>query len=209
MSNSNRGREGFDKLFNVSRETLARLDIYAEELARWNEKINLVSRNSLAEVWHRHFADSAQLLALASETAGLWADFGSGAGFPGLVVAAMQPDREVVLVESDQRKAAFLMNAAHKMGVAPRVESQRIESLAPLNAQVISARALAPLTKLLEFAAVHRVSNTICLFPKGVQAESELSVAQSHWHIELDQVSSLTDPAATILKIRDFSRVEA
>jgi 16S rRNA (guanine527-N7)-methyltransferase len=209
MDNHNSGREWFAAQYDVSRETLDRLEIYAEELTKWNDKINLVSRSTVQDVWQRHFADSAQLSSIVAGHSGLWADFGSGAGFPGLVIAAMDPDRPVVLVESDQRKAAFLASTAHKMGLRPRIESQRIESLDPLCAQVISARALAPLAKLLEFAAIHRADGSICVFPKGAQVESELTAARLNWHIEVEQVQSLTDPAATILKIREFSRVDA
>lgn len=209
MAEISSGRAQFLAQFDVSRETTERLDIYAAELQRWNDKINLVSRTTIADLWQRHFADSAQLLALADGHPGIWADFGSGAGFPGLVIAAMAPDRSVVLVESDQRKAAFMASTAHKMGLKPRIESQRIESLPPLGADVISARALAALPDLLAFAAIHRADGGICLFPKGAQAESELTMAAGHWHIDHEQVQSLTDPSATILKIRDFSRVEA
>lgn len=209
MNKDYMGRDQFQTLFDVSRETMERLDIYAAELTRWTEKINLVSHASLADLWRRHFADSAQLVRLAEEQSGLWADFGSGAGFPGLVVSALQPERPMVLVESDQRKAAFLASTSRKMGVDVRIESARIEAVAPLSAHIISARALANLDQLLQFAAIHRAAGAICLFLKGAQADSELTAARRNWHIDVERVTSLTDPNATILKIRDFNRDDA
>ncbi|MEX0971444.1 MAG: 16S rRNA (guanine(527)-N(7))-methyltransferase RsmG [Paracoccaceae bacterium] len=209
MFNDNTGRDRFQTLFGVSRETLERLDIYHGELVRWTERINLISRASVAEIWQRHFADSAQLLTLADGHKGLWADFGAGAGFPGLVIAAMDPARQITLVESDQRKCAFLLNTAQKMGLSVNVVAQRIEEIPPLKALVISARALAALDQLLTYAERHLAKGGICVFPKGIQAESELTAARKAWHIECDLVPSQSDPNATILKIREFARVPA
>lgn len=203
----------FQTMFDVSRETLERLDIYYAELLRWTETINLISRASVPEIWQRHFADSAQLLALAqpeSDTATVnWADLGAGGGFPGLVIAAMDPDRPMTLVESDQRKCAFLLSTARKMGLSPAVKGERIEDLPPLQAQVISARALAPLESLLGYAERHLAVGGVCLFSKGAQVESELTIARKAWHIECEMVPSRTDPSATILKIRKFARASA
>tara|TARA_R110002049_G_scaffold10688_6_gene52046 strand:+ start:366 stop:995 length:630 start_codon:yes stop_codon:yes gene_type:complete len=209
MSNDNAGRSQFLSRFDVSRETCARLDIYHAELVRWTERINLISRASVAEIWQRHFADSAQLLALAGTAQGQWADFGAGAGFPGLVIAALDPTRQMTLVESDQRKCAFLLTTAQKMGLSVNVVSKRIEQCPPLQAQVISARALAALDQLLAYAERHLAKGGICLFPKGIQAESELTAARKAWHIVCDLVPSQSDPNATILKIREFARVSA
>lgn len=205
MLQSIRDAAGFAAAYGVSRETIERLQIYHAALLAWNPRINLISRKTESEIWSRHFADSAQLAVHGQP--GIWADLGAGAGFPGLVIAAMQPDRSMTLVESDQRKAAFLISTAHKMGLSLRVESVRIEALDPLNAQVLSARALAPLDQLLEFAARHLAGDGICLFPKGAQAESELTLARQNWHIDAELIVSQTDPAATLLKIRKFERV--
>lgn len=202
--------EDFQARTGVSRETLERLHVYAALLAKWQKAINLVAPKSLPELWERHFLDSAQLLALAPPGARLWLDLGSGGGFPGLVIAAM--GMEIVhLVESDQRKSAFLREAARAMGVSATVHVKRIEAVDPaaLHAalggapEVISARALAPLEELLPLA--HRLAGpeTIYLLPKGRQAEDELTAARRYWTIaQLEMLPSQTDPAANILRIR-------
>ena len=142
---SDRGAEGLD----VSRETISRLEVLASQLTRWNPRINLVSRNSLADLWHRHIRDSIQLLYHGPENAAHWLDIGSGGGFPGLVIAAMVEEPrapgKVTLVESDQRKCAFLRSVIREAGLSATVIAARIEEVPPLSATVISARALAPL----------------------------------------------------------------
>jgi 16S rRNA (guanine527-N7)-methyltransferase len=158
--------EGFARRFDVSRETLTRLETYAALLTKWTRRINLVSAASLPDLWHRHIADSAQLLAFRPP-ARLWLDLGSGAGFPGLVVAILTPDLHVRLVESDQRKCAFLRRVAEDTGTTVDIVPCRIETLPPQSADVISARALAPLTQLLAHAEKHLAPDGIGLFPKG------------------------------------------
>lgn len=206
--------EDFQARTGVSRETLARLSTYAALLEKWQKAINLVAGKTLPELWERHFLDSAQLFALAPPGARRWLDLGSGGGFPGLVIAAMGPEsslESVHLVESDQRKGAFLREAARAMGVSATVHVKRIEAVDPaaLHAamggapEVISARALAPLEELLPLA--HRLAGaeTVYLLPKGRQAEDELTAARRYWTIaQLDQLPSQTDPAANILRIR-------
>jgi len=193
--------ETFAAEYGVSRETLERLEAYVETLAAWTRRINLVAPGSLPEVWRRHVADSAQLAALAPADAETWADLGSGAGLPGLVIAAMRPGLAMTLVESDQRKAAFLRTAAAAMGLAPTVLAQRIEAAPPLAADVISARALAPLPKLIPLACRHAHAGTVCLFPKGARAESELTEAGRDWHSRVEQFESKTDRSGRILRI--------
>jgi len=190
---------------------LARLDTYAALIARWQKAINLVAANTLPDLWQRHFLDSAQLLALAPPETRRWLDLGSGGGFPGLVIAALGMET-VHLVESDQRKATFLREAARAMGLAGvAVHVQRIEAVDPaaLHAamggppQVISARALAPLTDLLPLARRLGGPETLYLFPKGRQAGDELTEARRYWTIPvLELLPSRTDPAARILRIR-------
>ncbi|WP_283176572.1 16S rRNA (guanine(527)-N(7))-methyltransferase RsmG [Gemmobacter sp. 24YEA27] len=132
----------------ISPEGLEKLRLYEALTAKWTQKINLISRSTVGEIWARHIEDSARIFLLAPEQPQLWADFGSGGGFPGIVVAALLQDRglatRVVLVESDQRKATFLREAARQMGIPVDVRAERAEAIAPLGADVVSARALAP-----------------------------------------------------------------
>ncbi|MBP0466742.1 16S rRNA (guanine(527)-N(7))-methyltransferase RsmG [Roseomonas sp. PWR1] len=184
----------------------ARLANYRDLLLRWNATINLVSARTAADIDRRHVADSLQLVPLLPEE-GPIADLGSGGGLPGLVIAAALPDREVHLVESDRRKAAFLIEAAAAMGLKRvKVHAQRIEqtSLPPLAA--VTARALAPLDTLLGFAAPLLAPGGITLFPKGRAAEEELTSAAAHWHFTVERFQSRTDPEATILRLNEIRR---
>ncbi|GGH55362.1 16S rRNA (guanine(527)-N(7))-methyltransferase RsmG [Frigidibacter albus] len=196
---------------NVSRETSERLATYAELLVKWNPAINLVSKSSLADLQTRHFADSAQLLALCPPDARRWADLGSGGGFPGLVIAILaaesMPDLAVTLVESDGRKAAFLSAVVRETGLRTSVVADRIESLPPLAADVLSARALAPLSQLLAFAEQHLAPNGRALFPKGATHRSEVAESLADWRFDLREHPSKTDPQAVILEIEGVSRV--
>jgi len=198
--------------FQVSRETIRRLEILVETLAHWNKRINLVAPRSLAEVWTRHILDSAQLFALRPPGATLWADLGSGAGFPGLVVAALAaeavPELRIVMVESDRRKCAFLRHAARAMGVTVSVLERRVESVPgsdPHRYDVISARALATLPRLLELSAPLAAPGAILLFPKGGSVDSELTEAKADWHIRCERIASRTDPSGTILRISEYT----
>ena len=198
--------EAIDPLSGVSRETLERLEIYAALVAKWNPKINLVSRKSLEDLWSRHFVDSAQVYGLAGPNPrGLWADLGSGGGFPGAVIAILAAgagaDLRVTLVESDQRKAAFLRTVSRETSVPFGVLADRIETLPPLNADILSARALAPLTDLLGFAERHLGDGGVGLFPKGETHAAELREAQNRWRFSGETATSCTDPRAVILKI--------
>jgi len=205
-------RESFARQFDVSRETMARLDAYEVLLKKWNPKINLVSRSTLSEIWHRHFADSAQIWALVPKGASVWLDFGSGAGFPGLVCAVLalekRPCLQFILVESDQRKCAFLASVATALGLNIRIEPARIEALSAQKADIVTARAVAALTQLLGLSAKHVHESTVLLFLKGNNYESELTAARKHWHIEAEEIESLTDSSSVILRIEDFARVE-
>ena len=188
--------------------TLARLDATVELLLRWNRTINLVAKATLEEVWTRHVLDSAQLHRLIPPEARNLADLGSGAGFPGLVLAAMRPDLNVILVESDSRKAAFLAEAARHMKLAlpPRIVIGRIEAIPALEADILTARALAPLPKLLEWADRHRSDTAICLFHKGKGWQAELTDAMQDWDIQSQPFASVTDRDSVVLRIGHYRR---
>lgn len=195
---------------NVSRETFDRLSIFAELVKKWNPRINLVSKRSLDDLWTRHIIDSIQVFRNAP-VGGLWVDLGSGGGFPGMICAILgaeeMPDTRFICVESDQRKSAFLRSAARECGVNCQVISQRIEVLNPLNADILSARALTDLTGLLGFAERHLKSDGTALFPKGANWKKEMQEAAKQWNFSYDAVTSLTEPQAVLLKITGVTRV--
>ncbi len=195
----------------VSRETVERLRAYAALLEKWQARINLVSAKTLPALWRRHMLDSAQLVPLLPAGARVVVDIGSGAGFPGLVLAAAGVP-EVHLIESDARKCAFLREAARAMGVPATVHNARIEAVAPFPADVVTARALAPLDKLLGYAEpflarpVDSGDSGECLFLKGRTADDELTLASKGWIMSVDRVPSLSDPDGLILRIREVRR---
>ncbi|MBN4046555.1 16S rRNA (guanine(527)-N(7))-methyltransferase RsmG [bacterium AH-315-P15] len=194
---------------NVSRETLGLLADYVDLLEKWQSKINLVSKASLEEVWMRHVVDSAQLWPLARESAKIWTDLGSGAGFPGLVIAILGRDRpglKVHLIESDQRKAAFLREVIRVTGAPAQVHAERIEALEPWASDVVMARALAPLEKLLPLAKPFVGKQGIALFLKGKAAQSELTAAQRWGTFEVEVIPSRTATEGTIVKLCRLSR---
>jgi 16S rRNA (guanine527-N7)-methyltransferase len=196
---------------DVSRETAERLAEYAALLRAWNPKINLVSRQTLVDLETRHFADSAQLLELAPPEATTWADLGSGGGFPGLIVAILAAEvrsaLRVTLVESDQRKAVFLRTVAQRAGVPVTVLADRIEAIPPLGADVLSARALAPLTSLLDYASHHLAPSGTALFPKGANWRAEVDEALERWRFRCENLPSATSPDGAILRIGEIHRV--
>lgn len=183
-----------------------RLGTYRDLLLRWNATINLVSARTAADIDRRHIADCLQLLPLLPDH-GAIADLGSGAGLPGLVLAAALPGREVHLVESDRRKAAFLIDAAGRMRLANvKVHAQRIEDAALPPIAAMTARALAPLDDLLRFAARILAPGGVAILPKGRTAEQELTAAAAHWHFTTERFTSRTDPEATILRLSEIRR---
>src|SRR5918997_2857277 len=198
-------REAALALTPVSRETLRRLDILAEELRRWQQVKNLVGPKTLDALWTRHIVDSLQLLELAPE-AKTWLDLGSGAGFPGLVLAIAGAERglKVHLVESNSRKCAFLRHIVRLTGADATVHEARLETVVPGfvgMADVVSARALAALAQLLDWTAPLLNAGTIGLFPKGRDAEIELTEARKQWTFEAETLPSSTDSCARILRI--------
>ena len=196
---------------DVSRETVSRLHVYESLLRRWTARINLVSRGSAGDIWGRHILDSAQLMKSAPAGWRRWVDLGSGGGLPGVVIAILSREmpspREVVLVESDERKAAFLRTALRETGARGQVLASRIEATAPLLADVLSARALAPLPRLLELAGPHLCAGGIALLPKGRNVDGEIKDALAGWSFACEKIPSDTDPNAVILKIGDLQRV--
>jgi 16S rRNA (guanine527-N7)-methyltransferase len=203
------GPDDFKSYFSVSRETLERLTAFADLLQTWQRTINLVAPSTLPDIWSRHFADSAQLLALAPPQAQKWLDLGAGAGFPGLVLAILLAERgqaRMALIESDTRKAAFLGEVARRTGVPVDIYAERIESVATQAklgpTDVITARALAPLPRLLDLAAPYFSTRTVGLFPKGRDAETEVAEARETWGFEGDLHPSLTDTDGRIVVVR-------
>lgn len=199
-------KELFQSKTDVSRETLAQLEVFADLLEEWNPRINLVSRSTLADLWTRHFLDSAQLLKFG-KSSGTWADLGSGGGFPGAVVAILSEGRlDVTLVESDQRKAAFL-RAVSRNTVRFEVVAQRIEAAHPIGADVVSARALAPLSKLLPYVERHLAPRGVAVLPKGRNAQEEITQALENWRFDCETYPSETDPEAVVLTLGEIKRV--
>jgi 16S rRNA (guanine527-N7)-methyltransferase len=196
------GPEDFARETGVSRETLARLKAYADLLLDWSARHNLVAKSTLPDLWRRHMWDSAQLAPLIPENATTLADLGSGAGFPGLVLAAMRPGLAITCHESTGKKCAFLQAAAERMGLPVTIENARIETLPRRAYDVVTARALAPLPLLLSYAAPLTGPNSVCLFLKGQNLGSELTEAHKSWKMEVSQVPSQTDPSGAILVVR-------
>ncbi len=203
------GPEEFAAATGVSRETLAKLKVYVDLLTDWNSRHNLVSKASLEEVWRRHIWDSAQLAPLIPPEAKTLADMGSGAGFPGLVLAIMLEERvKVTLFEATRKKAEFLRAVAERLGLAVHISNHRIENAPkkPPN-DVITARACASLHELLGYAQRFAGPGTVCLFLKGQNVGGELTEARKKWRIRVRQHPSLTHPFGTILEIRGLVRV--
>jgi 16S rRNA (guanine527-N7)-methyltransferase len=193
---------------NVSRETMARLETYAELLQKWQGAINLVSRGSLDDLWRRHFLDSTQLHRFLPPTTRVLVDLGSGAGFPGLVLAVLGVP-EVHLVESDARKCAFLREAARNLGVTVEIHHGRIEEITPFIADAVTARALAPLGDLLDLGERFIGSHTICLFLKGKGVDEELTGVGERWNMTVMREISASDPSGTILRLEHIRREPA
>jgi 16S rRNA (guanine527-N7)-methyltransferase len=182
------------------------LECYEELLRRWQAKINLVAPATLDSIWVRHFADSAQVAAVAPD-ARVWADLGAGAGFPGLITALLlkkEPGAEVHLIESDQRKAAFLRAVSRETGAPATVHAERIEqALAPLAAKLdaVSARALAPLAKLIDLARAPLEKGAKAVFLKGEEWRDELTAAERVGRFSVETIESRTHPRARLIVV--------
>lgn len=184
----------------------ARLDRFVDLLRLWNRTINLVSEASAPEIWDRHVHDSLQCVPLIPPNANRGIDLGSGAGFPGLVLA-IATDLPFDLIEADQRKAAFLREAARITQTAVTVHACRIDAAPVAPAPLVTARALAPLPQLLALAAPLLQPEGVCLFPKGARVDGELTAAKRKWHMQIDAVPSRTAPGAVVLRISELARV--
>jgi 16S rRNA (guanine527-N7)-methyltransferase len=189
----------------VSRETLLNLSKYSQLLEKWNKTINLVSPTTIKDVWSRHIIDSAQIFPhLSSPADTVLADFGSGAGFPGLVLAIMGV-KKTHLIESDSRKCAFLSEVVRATKVDVTVHNERVENV-DLKVDVITARALAPLQDLLEYAKPFMKEHTVCFFPKGQGYEEELTAINGMWQGEITKIPSMTGSSSTILCLKRKSK---
>ncbi|MCU0891145.1 MAG: 16S rRNA (guanine(527)-N(7))-methyltransferase RsmG [Sandarakinorhabdus sp.] len=200
-------RAAFEAEFNVSRETSARLECYATLLTEWQQRMNLVGPSTLPHIWSRHFRDSAQLLPTAG-TGQRWLDIGAGGGFPGLVIAILDPSARLVLVESISKKCRFLSEVAIGTGVADRVTiaNQRIESLPTARFDVITARAAAALEVLFDWGLRFAGPETRWLLPKGARVQEELATASKRFHFDHDLIPSRTDSDARIVVARAVKR---
>lgn len=183
----------------------ARLTTYAELIARWSPRINLVAPGDLPRLWQRHIADAAQLAPLIPPGIPSIADLGSGAGLPGLVLAILT-GLPTHLVERDRRKAAFLREAARATAAPATVHTADAATLPPLGAGLVTARALAPLPELLPLVARHLAPGGAALLPKGATADAELTAAAPLWTMRVERFPSRTDPAATILRLTEVAR---
>ena len=196
----------FVKILNVSRETLNSFDVYKTLLSKWNEKINLVSKHTLVDIWERHFLDSGQIIKNVEVSGKRWVDVGSGAGFPGLVVALLLRDRKVdcdlVLVEKNPKKAFFLNEVIRKLNLSVEVVNDNIYTLEPLNADILTARAFSELNNLMEIAFRHRKKDGICLFLKGENYRVELDKTLNYWFFDYDIVGSLSSSSGKILRVK-------
>ena len=196
----------FVKSLNVSRETLNGFYEYETLLSKWNEKINLVSKNTLVDIWERHFLDSGQIIKHVEASGKRWVDVGSGAGFPGLVVALLLRDRKIdcdlVLVEKNPKKGFFLSEVIRKLKLSVEVVNDNIDTLEPLNADILTARAFSELNNLIEIAFRHRKKEGICLFLKGENYRIELDKTLNYWFFDYDIVDSLSSSSGKIIRVK-------
>jgi 16S rRNA (guanine527-N7)-methyltransferase len=196
---------GFAEIVPVSRETLARLEAYAELLTRWSARINLIGRDTIADLWRRHILDSAQLRPFVCAAASSVIDLGSGAGLPGLVLAILGVPG-VELVEADSRKCAFLREAARIIEISVMLRPCRIEAVSPHPVDVVTARACAPLDRLLGLAEPFLAPDSECLFLKGERVEEELTLARKRWTMVASACPSRSDPRGVVLRLQQVAR---
>jgi 16S rRNA (guanine527-N7)-methyltransferase len=202
------------ELTPVSRETLARLDLFVDLLLSWQKKINLIAPSTIPQLWTRHVADSLQLIDQAGE-ARVWVDFGSGGGFPAIPIACVlagTPKALMHLIESNTKKAAFLREAVRVTGVPAKVHNQRVEKFGDSfreTVNVVSARALAPLKTLCSQAFPLIARGAVGLFLKGQDVDAELTEAAKYWRIEASKVPSKTSPEGCIVVIRGLHQLRS
>lgn len=201
--------------FGVSRESRARLETFVALLERWNRKVNLIGPATVPDIWARHVADSLQMMRYTPGDARIILDVGSGGGFPGLVLAialAERPGVTVHMVESNGKKATFLREAVRVTGTPAIVHARRIEEIGPDalsgNPDVVTARAVAPLAKLLALTGRFIAEGAVGLFLKGQNVDSELTEAARSWNIDAQSHPSVTGSAGTVLVVREVGRVQ-
>lgn len=192
----------------VSRETADRLAAYAALVRKWTPRINLIAPGTVADLETRHIADSLQLFTLAAPENQSWCDLGSGGGFPGLVVAIAAQERvvPVTLIESDRRKAVFLQTVIRELALRDtNVLAQRIEAAPAQKAAIVSARALAPLPRLMSYVHQHLAPGGAAWLMKGARWQQEITEARTHWRFHVEPHPSRTDPDATILHVTNLA----
>ena len=199
------------EIAHVSRETLERLTAFEELVRKWTQKINLISPRTVPDIWERHIVDSAQFWSAVEAPPKTWTDLGSGGGFPGIVVALLseefEPLTKMTLVEADKRKAAFLRHAAIQLDLrSTTIASSRIEALDGARSDVVSARALAPLPKLLPLVARHLSPDGVALLAKGVAVAPELDEVAGNWRFDMVEIPSRTTENGRILRLTNIER---
>lgn len=194
----------FRQQIPVTEAILARLTVYSALLSKWQRRINLIGSGTLQDVWRRHILDSAQLHRLLPDRCRV-IDLGSGAGFPGLVLAIMG-GCEVHLIESDGRKAVFLREVARQTATVVHIHHARIEKVAPVAAEVVTSRACAPLPQLLEYAEPFLKDGGVGLFLKGQNVDGELTEAHKMWMMSADKLPSASDRGGVILRLEGIRR---
>lgn len=202
--------KNFCDIYDVSRETFDKLKTYQSMLIEWQQKFNLVSSSTLEDAWNRHFLDSVQLFKLLPKDAKIMYDFGSGAGFPGMVLAIManekMPNLEVNLVESTAKKTLYLNAVKEQTNVKVNILNNRIEKLPLIKADVITSRAMASLNELLGYAIRFCSKKTICIFPKGKRYAEELAEAHKHWKFKCQILPSEQSEDGKILIVTDLTK---
>ena len=191
---------------NVSRETINSLSEYEALLCKWNRKINLVSPNTLADLWVRHFLDCGQIINHVDASGKKWVDVGTGAGFPGLVVAVLLRDRkidcDIILVEKNTKKVFFLNEVIRKLNLNVKVVNNNIDTIEPLNADILTARAFSELKNLIGLSTRHRKERGVSLFLKGENYRLELDKTLNYWFFDYDVFDSLSNSAGKIIRVK-------
>ncbi len=193
--------EKIGDFLDVPRETQEKLDCYVQLLIKWQARINLISSKTLPEIWHRHILDSAQLVSYLPKTPSVILDMGSGAGLPGVILAILTR-HQLHLVESDSRKIAFMRTALRETGASAILHEQRMEAVPALRPDIITARALAPLSQLITLASGQHHEKIEYLFLKGREAKQELTALPACPKMEAECLPSMTDSQASIIRLK-------
>ncbi len=194
------------KSFNVSRETQKSFCEYETLISKWSKKINLVSKSTLTDIWERHFLDSAQIINHVDASRKKWVDVGTGAGFPGLVVALLLRDRKIdfdmILVEKNKKKVFFLNEIIRKLDLNAKVVNESIDAIEPLNADILIARAFSELRYLIELGHQHLKEEGVCLFLKGENYRYEIDKTLNYWFFDYDIIDSLSNSYGKIIRVK-------